>query len=1013
MKNTIVCLIYLFTTIIVFAQEIEKKRHLDCYWAEKPPVLDGKLDDACWEKAQVATSFILISTDKKPSNSTEVKCCYDADNLYVAWKLSEKNMKGLKYGPPEDIRDNIDWTGDAAELFLSPGRNKKYYHLCASPLGSRYDAFMYNKNFNPDWKVKTRINNDYWTIEMVIPFASLVMDGEFRGTPLRGDVWGIQFCRDQGYLRNWSAWRTNDKGGFHKTEHFGSLRFLGIKNTNEPVSVKNKSYNIFFGTKRKFEFKLSRKTSGLRAVANLQHNGQSVFKKEIPVIADQFSFSVAVLQGGMWDLSVDVYNGKQKVYHGFGLKELPSIFNTFKTIAKEKIDKNLADCNYPEKEKFRQKLKELRLQCSTALKQLEIPDKLNELQWHELFKLYYKVNTSWEKISFELNLIDLYNKAKLRDSSFALGQAGAQTKIYPYTLYKGKINAPIKISLAGRERESRQIVVIPFGTELKNIKISFGDLKGKDGKIIKSDNFKWFAVEYVKINKKPNIKKSFYHKYEPDILRENMMFNVKENTLRPLWFDFHLPEDTPEGLYKGTVEVVANGNSIKLPLEITSYGFNIPKKTTLKNSFWFYPTYRWQEFYGGFGKNGYSPELHRKHAKILSRYRVDPFVFDYGVYWHPKNLKIFYEKDGRFSFDFSKWEEFIKTGLENGGNFFVASMGCNIASLRKFISNRKITSRTTGNKMDIYKCYPEMKKYKKLFKDKKYVDALKNNRFYHDFMNAYLKLLKKTNVENIAHWEYFDEPNANHWWISMLDTHSFLRKNYPWMNLYAFGVYPERKQILKKSIGYIDMWAPSLYKLANNEILYSIKERQRKFKENFMFYTCNTSYDTKGNYTPHMRYYQSYLAPRMHPWMAYKYGCDAFMVFMLNSIPKENMPKKGKSKKLWTDTEWLAGKYNGTGVLIYPGPNYEIIPSMRLASFRDGLEDYEYFVYLRKLQTYIDKDKYSRLYKQIDKELQIEDNIVKDVYYWTKNVELLEVKRDRLASLIKQTLKVIEKEAIK
>jgi len=49
----------------------------------------------------------------------------------------------------------------------------------------------------------------------------------------------------------------------------------------------------------------------------------------------------------------------------------------------------------------------------------------------------------------------------------------------------------------------------------------------------------------------------------------------------------------------------------------------------------------------------------------------------------------------------------------------------------------------------------------------------------------------------------------------------------------------------------------------------------------------------------------------------------------------------------------LLWDHGGQGVLIYPGPDFEVIPCMRLASVRDGLEDYEYFKMLHDLARYL------------------------------------------------------------
>ncbi len=54
-----------------------------CRWAEKPPVLDGKLDDRCWQKAAVIDHFASFWT-KTPRAGTFAYLVWDHDALYYA-----------------------------------------------------------------------------------------------------------------------------------------------------------------------------------------------------------------------------------------------------------------------------------------------------------------------------------------------------------------------------------------------------------------------------------------------------------------------------------------------------------------------------------------------------------------------------------------------------------------------------------------------------------------------------------------------------------------------------------------------------------------------------------------------------------------------------------------------------------------------------------------------------------------------------------------------------------------
>src|SRR5438034_5966966 len=54
---------------------------------DKPPVIDGKLDDEVWKHAAVLKDFIQVQPGDNiaPSNPTEVMLGYDAKSLYLAF----------------------------------------------------------------------------------------------------------------------------------------------------------------------------------------------------------------------------------------------------------------------------------------------------------------------------------------------------------------------------------------------------------------------------------------------------------------------------------------------------------------------------------------------------------------------------------------------------------------------------------------------------------------------------------------------------------------------------------------------------------------------------------------------------------------------------------------------------------------------------------------------------------------------------------------------------------------
>ncbi len=67
---------------------------------DKPPVIDGKLDDEVWQQAKLLKDFYQVQPGDNiaPSKPTEVMLGYDSKFLYVAFHC---------YDEPDKVRANI------------------------------------------------------------------------------------------------------------------------------------------------------------------------------------------------------------------------------------------------------------------------------------------------------------------------------------------------------------------------------------------------------------------------------------------------------------------------------------------------------------------------------------------------------------------------------------------------------------------------------------------------------------------------------------------------------------------------------------------------------------------------------------------------------------------------------------------------------------------------------------------------------------------------------------------
>src|SRR6266576_3730693 len=160
---------------------------------DKPPVIDGKLDDEIWKQAKVLKDFYQVQPGDNiaPSKPTEVMLGYDSKFIYVAFHCYDEPDKVRATIPKRDDIWNDDYVGILFDTF-NDGR--KAYEFDFSPLGIQADGIWTDgqgEDFNPDIVMESKgvVTSDGWTVEVAIPFKSL------RYVAGKDKLWGAHFWR--------------------------------------------------------------------------------------------------------------------------------------------------------------------------------------------------------------------------------------------------------------------------------------------------------------------------------------------------------------------------------------------------------------------------------------------------------------------------------------------------------------------------------------------------------------------------------------------------------------------------------------------------------------------------------------------------------------------------------------------------------------------------------------------------------------------------------------------------
>ena len=213
-----------------------------CRWAEKPPVLDGKLDDDAWKAAAPIDAFAAFWKHSAAVPATRALLIWDDRALYFAARMSDTELRAFG-----SQRNDHLWEGDVFELFFKPRADRPaYYEFQGNPRGLVFEAAWPQRGADlasvtagPPLGIEVAVHLDgtldkpgdtdrSWTIEGRIPWSAFKMTG---GKPDVGAEWLFALCRyDYGLDGTEPVLQSSaplTRPSFHRYEDFGKLRFEG------------------------------------------------------------------------------------------------------------------------------------------------------------------------------------------------------------------------------------------------------------------------------------------------------------------------------------------------------------------------------------------------------------------------------------------------------------------------------------------------------------------------------------------------------------------------------------------------------------------------------------------------------------------------------------------------------------------------------------------------------------------------------------------------------------------
>ncbi|MEO7453359.1 MAG: carbohydrate-binding family 9-like protein [Fimbriimonadales bacterium] len=215
------------------------------------PEINGRIDDAAWEKADWTSDFVDIEGTLKPLPrfKTRAKMLWDDEYFYIAAEMEEPHVWGTL-----TAHDSVIFYDNDFEVFIDPdGDNHNYFEFEINALNTGWDLRLpkpyrdggpaLNEWEQPGLKTAVHINGTLnyssdtdkgWAVEIAMPWSAM------QGKPDLGAIQRVNFSRvewqveivDGKYVKrpglredNW-VWTPQWVIDMHQPQMWGYVQFM-------------------------------------------------------------------------------------------------------------------------------------------------------------------------------------------------------------------------------------------------------------------------------------------------------------------------------------------------------------------------------------------------------------------------------------------------------------------------------------------------------------------------------------------------------------------------------------------------------------------------------------------------------------------------------------------------------------------------------------------------------------------------------------------------------------------
>ena len=473
-------------------------------------------------------------------------------------------------------------------------------------------------------------------------------------------------------------------------------------------------------------------------------------------------------------------------------------------------------------------------------------------------------------------------------NGYAVWVADSMRVVTPLTFPgKKEISEPciVDVELARRERESFQIAITCGGARAwTNGNVRVSALKNSRGETLKG-SLSWQRVGYVAREPGYNVHPLGVPEREtwlPDPLLPAAPFRVRKASTQGLWFTVHADHDAKSGVYTGRISLVEDGFSratVRVSVRVRS--FSLPETFGMPSAFCVMDGFTRAQY----GEERYA-EMRRQSWDVMLEHRLNPDDIS---------------RTSPPPIDDLLWAR--KRGM---------------------------------NRFNILNIVPPPKDPNARWVCSAPPEALFNDTFYDEFkkrLSPYVAELKKHGLEKMAYLYGFDERNEEYY-KGIDSLWRKIKADFPDIPVMTTALMYSDMERGKTNpyLESVDWFCPltQTYRPA-------ISERLRaKGKQAWWYVCCGPVY-------PHINFASIEYPPmdgRIIGWLTFRYRSDGLLFWHVNDWRNQELIDLDDTYL----ASWKTGnslRMPGDGILLYPGKD-RILPSIRLAQIRDGIEDYEW-----------------------------------------------------------------------